>query len=183
MTFYTAWQTFPLLTALQITCILHTVEFQQQVSGLLSEMPGQVHHVEYFISKRHCLGFVCWFIFSLKSKMFAHGWFIPERGVNLLIAFFFWLLADWRLALCVCSGSLDRKVTQTCHRNFKIKAYHKDGDMDLCFHFAWVILDHWSLNQSTDPNWWYTDNKGYTGYLWDKIRLNFWTRFRKCFSG
>ena len=39
------------------------------------------------------------------------------------------------------------------HGNFKIKTYLSDGgDMNLCFHFASILLDRWSLNLYIDPD-------------------------------
>lgn len=39
-------------------------------------------------------------------------------------------------------------MTQTCHRNFKIKVYLNNGDnMNRCIHFASMLFDHWSLNR------------------------------------
>lgn len=71
--------------------------------------------------------FICWPVFSLKSKIFPNCGFIPERGVNFLIVFF--LLSCQYLPVA---------------SNFKIKVYLKRMMDDvLTLHWWYWIVEHW----------------------------------------
>ena len=90
---------------------------------------------------------------------------IPESKVTICIILFFTACHYLNSVSTIWMSWREGRSTKQWHKEFQ----NKDGNMDLCFHFTWFLIEHWLSNLYI---WWIvTSSENISDLDWAKVKI------------